>query len=81
VNVGWNVSLVPLPLLPGIAPWPYCMEAACACAGVKVKSERVGDVDEGPAPPLERLCISMGWDGEDEGGMKLKWFAELGPAV
>jgi hypothetical protein len=75
VNVGWNVSLVPLPLLPG----PYCKEATCA--GVKVKSERVGDVEDGPAPPLDRLCMSMCWDGEDEGGMKPNWFAELCPAT
>jgi hypothetical protein len=79
VNVGWNVSLVPLLLLPGRAPGPYCKEATCA--GVTVKSERVGDVEEGPAPPLERPCMSMCWDGEDEGGMKPNWFAELCPPI
>ena len=57
-----------LPPLPEGVPGPYCR----ACTGVMVKSERVGDVLEGPAPPLEPLGpMSMGWDGEDEGGMKL----------
>jgi hypothetical protein len=73
VNVEGNVSLVPLPL-----PGPYCMEATCA--GVMVKSERVGDVEEGPAPPPERQCMSMCWDGEDEGGTR-NWFAELGAVI
>ncbi len=79
VNVGWNASLVLLPLLPGRAPGPYCKEATCA--GVTVKSERVGDVEEGPAPPLGRPCMSICWDGEDEGRMKPNWFAELGPTI
>lgn len=79
VNVGWNVSLVLVALLPVTVPGPYCKEAA-TCAGVMVKSGRIGEVEEGPAPPLERPCMSMCWVGEDE-DMKPNWFGGLCPAI
>lgn len=82
MNVGGNPSFVlPPPPLPEGAPGPYCCKEAATWAGVKVKS-RVGDVLEGPAPLLERPCpMSIGCDGEDEEGIKLNWFAELGPPI